>query len=97
MVLDRVAVIHDREINLIAQIIMFEQVILQAANEFSPAILAQYVYDVAKDYNGFYQELSIFNEPDQNRVQFRVAISKVTALVISRGMFLLGIDVPDRM
>ena len=97
MVLDRVAVIHDREINLIAQIIRFEQVILQAANEFSPAILAQYVYDVAKDYNGFYQELSIFNEPDQNRVQFLVALSKVTALVISRGMFLLGIDVPDRM
>ena len=89
--------IHRREQILLAHLVRFEEVILQAARDYSPALLAQYVYDLAKDYNGFYQELSIFNEPDDSLVNFRIGLSGLTAKVIHRSMNLLGIDVPNRM
>ena len=89
--------IHRREQILLAHLVRFEEVILQAARDYSPALLAQYVYDLAKDYNGFYQELSIFNEPDDSLVNFRIGLSGLTAKVIHRSMNLLGIEVPNRM
>ena len=89
--------IHPREQILLAHLVRFEEVIVQAARDYSPALLAQYVYDLAKDYNGFYQELSIFNEPDDPLVNFRISLSGLTARVIHRSMNLLGIEVPNRM
>jgi arginyl-tRNA synthetase len=88
---------HRREQILLAHLVRFEEVILQAARDYSPALLAQYVYDLAKDYNGFYQELSIFNEPDEHLVTFRIGLSRLTAKVIRHSMNLLGIEVPNRM
>ena len=88
---------YPREQILLAHLVRFEEVIVQAARDYSPALLAQYVYDLAKDYNGFYQELSIFNEPDDPLVNFRISLSKLTAKVIHRSMNLLGIEVPNRM
>ena len=88
---------HPREQILLAQLVRFEEVIVQAARDYSPAFLAQYVYDLAKDYNGFYQELSIFNEPNDPLVTFRISLSRLTAKVIRRSMNLLGIEVPNRM
>ena len=88
---------HSREQILLAHLVRFEEVIVQAARDYSPALLAQYVYDLAKDYNGFYQELSIFNEPDDSLVNFRIGLSGLTAKVIHRSMNLLGIEVPNRM
>ena len=88
---------HRREQILLAHLVRFEEVILQAARDYSPALLAQYVYDLAKDYNGFYQELSIFNEPDAHLVTFRIGLSRLTARVIRHSMNLLGIEVPNRM
>ena len=88
---------HPREQILLAHLVRFEEVIVQAARDYSPALLAQYVYDLAKDYNGFYQELSIFNEPDDPLVTFRISLSRLTAKVIRRSMNLLGIEVPNRM
>ena len=88
---------HRREQILLAHLVRFEEVILQAARDYSPALLAQYVYDLAKDYNGFYQELSIFNEPDEHLVTFRIGLSRLTAKVICHSMNLLGIEVPNRM
>ena len=88
---------HPREQMLLAHLVRFEEVIVQAARDYSPALLAQYVYDLAKDYNGFYQELSIFNEPDDPLVTFRISLSRLTAKVIRRSMNLLGIEVPNRM
>ena len=88
---------HPREQILLAHLVRFEEVIVQAARDYSPALLAQYVYDLAKDYNGFYQELSIFNEPDDPLVNFRISLSGLTARVIHRSMNLLGIEVPNRM
>jgi arginyl-tRNA synthetase len=59
--------------------------------------VAQYVYDLAKEYNGFYQDVPIFSEEDPNVVKLRVAISKNVAKVIKESMRLLGVAVPYRM
>lgn len=75
----------------------FESKILEAGREHSPAVIAQYVYDLAKDYNRFYQEVSIFNESDVDKLHFRIAFSQVVAHVIKNGMGMLGVTVPDRM
>ena len=75
----------------------FERKIKMAAEEYSPAILAQYLFDLAKEYNRFYAELPIFHEKDQQLQAFRVALSLQTAKTIKRGMSLLGIQVPERM
>ena len=96
-VLSPIQKMHPREQILLAHLVRFEEVIVQAARDYSPAFLAQYVYDLAKDYNGFYQELSIFNEPDDPLVTFRISLSRLTAKVIRRSMNLLGIEVPNRM
>ena len=69
----------------------------EAAREYSPAVIAQFVYDIAKEYNRFYAELPIFNESDSELLKFRVIYSKLVADVIKRGMSLLGIDVPNQM
>jgi arginyl-tRNA synthetase len=69
----------------------------EAGREYSPAVIAQYVYDVAKEYNRFYAELPIFNETDSEILKFRVIYSKLVADVIKRGMYLLGINVPNQM
>ena len=96
-VLSPIQKMHPREQILLAHLVRFEEVIVQAARDYSPALLAQYVYDLAKDYNGFYQELSMFNEPDDPLVTFRISLSRLTAKVIRRSMNLLGIEVPNRM
>jgi len=96
-VLSPIQKMHPREQILLAHLVKFEEVIVQAARDYSPALLAQYVYDLAKDYNGFYQELSMFNEPDDPLVTFRISLSRLTAKVIRRSMNLLGIEVPNRM
>jgi arginyl-tRNA synthetase len=75
----------------------FERRIKMAAEEYSPAILAQYLFDLAKEYNRFYAELPIFHEKDSQLQSFRVALSLQTAKTIKRGMSLIGIQVPERM
>jgi arginyl-tRNA synthetase len=69
----------------------------EASEEFSPSIIANYCYELAKEYNRFYTELSVLNEPDFTRRDFRIALSAMTAKTIKAGMSLLGIQVPDRM
>lgn len=75
----------------------FENKIVEAGKDHSPAVIAQYVYDLAKNYNRFYQEVSIFNETDVDKLHFRITYSKTVALVIKKAMGLLGVNVPDRM
>ena len=75
----------------------FGDKIAEAGREYSRSIIAQYVYDIAKEYNRFYAELPIFNESNSELLKFRVIYSKLVADVIKRGMFLLGIDVPNQM
>lgn len=75
----------------------FPEKVKLAGETYAPSVIAQYVYDLAKEYNRFYAELSIFNEQDEQARAFRVVLSYMVAKVIKRGMGLLGIDVPDRM
>jgi len=89
--------LHQRESDLIYRLSQFPKIITNAAEDYSPAMLAQYIFDVAKDYNGFYQEVSIFNEEAQGLVKMRVALSALTAHVIKSGMDMLSIRVPERM
>lgn len=89
--------LHQREADLIYQLSKFPEIIKYAAEDYSPALLAQYIFDVAKDYNGFYQEVSIFSENDMKIVKMRVALSALTAQVIKSGMEMLSIHVPERM
>ncbi|MBL3658062.1 arginine--tRNA ligase [Fulvivirga sediminis] len=69
----------------------------EAAENYSPDAIAQFAYDLAKEYNRFYQEVSIFNEEDQVALKFRIAFSSVVAKTIAKAMGLLGIQVPERM
>ena len=94
---DKVNQINKREIDLINRISGFENAILEAGADYSPAIVAQYAYDLAKDYNGFYQEVPIFNEEDKEIIRFRVVLSSITGSVIKKAAGLLGIEVPERM
>lgn len=69
----------------------------EAAREYSPAIVSNYAYELAKEYNQFYQSVSIFNEADPAKLKFRIALSKTVADVLKASMRLLGIQVPEKM
>ncbi len=86
---------YEREV--LYQINDFANKVKEAANEISPSVIAKYVYDLAKEYNKFYAEISIFNEPDQDQLKFRVMFSYLVARTIKDAMGLLGIKVPKRM
>ena len=93
----KVGNLSKREIDLIYKITEYTKALREAAKEYSPAIMTQYVYDLAKEYNGFYQEVPIFNEENKDKLAFRIALSSITAKLIRQSMNLLGIDVPERM
>lgn len=94
---DKVTDLSLREKELIFKITEYAKAIKEAGREYSPAVMAQYVYDLAKDYNGFYQEVPIFNEENKDKLAFRIALSAMTAKLIKQSMSLLGIEVPERM
>ncbi|MEM1407606.1 MAG: arginine--tRNA ligase, partial [Bacteroidota bacterium] len=85
------------EISVLMLLANFKNKITEAADTYSPDVIAQYAYDVAKEYNRFYQEVSIFNEENSVKLKFRIAFSRLTAQTIKQAMGLLGINVPDRM
>ncbi|WP_339609454.1 arginine--tRNA ligase [uncultured Roseivirga sp.] len=89
--------LHETEKDLIYAISQYPEKLALAANEYSPAVVAQYVYDVAKEYNRFYAEVSIFSEDDVEKRKFRVGLSALAAETIKVNMDLLGINVPNRM
>ena len=85
------------EADVIRVLAGFPDKVKEAADELNPASVANYVFDLAKEYNRFYTEHSIFNEENPDKVKLRVMLSTVVARTIRRGMGLLGIDVPERM
>lgn len=76
---------------------IFENKIKEAAKEYSPAVIANYAFDLAKQYNQFYQSIPIFNEEDPAKLKFRIALSKTVAETLQKSMRLLGISVPEKM
>lgn len=95
--LDEVEVIHEKEKELLKQIELFPEVIQNAAQNHSPALIANYTYDLVKEYNSFYQSVHILGEVDLTKKIFRVQLSQKVAEVINSAFRLLGIEVPERM
>lgn len=85
------------ERDLIVSLTKFPETIAEAAKGHSPAVVANYIYEVAKNYNKFYHEKSVNQAETEDLKQFRMQLSAATANVIKRGMKLLGIQVPERM
>ncbi|MDV3308012.1 MAG: arginine--tRNA ligase [Cyclobacteriaceae bacterium] len=75
----------------------FPEKVREAGATYSPALIANYVYELAKEYNQFYQSIPVLSEADSARVRFRVALSEAVGRTIRTAMHLLGIDVPERM
>ena len=89
--------LSEKEEGMVQMLADFTQVIAQAAEEYNVSLVANYVYDLVKEYNQFYHDFSILREENEALKAFRLMLSKNVALTIKKGMLLLGIDVPDRM
>ena len=89
--------LHPKEKELIKQLELFPEVIQNAAKNHSPALVANYTYELVKEYNSFYQTVSILGEEDPVKKIFRVQLSDKVAATIQLAFSLLGINVPDRM
>ena len=88
---------NEKEISLIQKIADFPQVVAEAGKTYSPALIANYVYDLVKEYNQFYHDYSILREEDAAKRNFRLKLSEVTGNIVRRATGLLGIEVPERM
>jgi len=97
VVMDIPVSIHEKERELLVMLYQYASVIEQAAAEFSPSVIAGYMFDLAAKYNQFYHELPILKESDERQKRFRLALSELTSTVIKNGMGLLGIQVPEKM
>jgi arginyl-tRNA synthetase len=92
-----VTTLEPAEREVIQVLANFENKLQEAAREYSPSIIANYAYELAKEYNQFYQSIPIFNESDPAKLQLRVLLSESVAMTIKRAMQLLGIGVPEKM
>ena len=91
------AELHEKEKELIKQVQLFPEVIQNAAENHSPALIANYTYDLVKEFNSFYQNVSILGEDNLDKKVFRVQLSNSVSNVIKNAFGLLGISVPERM
>ncbi|MDY0083623.1 MAG: arginine--tRNA ligase [Ignavibacteriaceae bacterium] len=89
--------LHEKEKELIKQVQLFPEVIQNAAENHSPALIANYTYDLVKEFNSFYQQVSILGEENHDKKVFRVQLSKSVGDTIKNAFQLLGIEVPERM
>jgi len=89
--------IAPKELSLIQRLCDYPAIVRQAGDDFSPAVICNYAYALACDFNSFYHDLSILNEPDASKRALRLLLAKNVAKVIRSAMKLLGIEVPERM
>jgi arginyl-tRNA synthetase len=89
--------LHEKEKELIKQVQMYPDVIQSAATNYSPALIANYTYELVKEFNSFYQNVSILGETDEAKKIFRVQLSRTVGNTIKSAFQLLGIQVPERM
>ncbi|MFO7940695.1 MAG: arginine--tRNA ligase [Bacteroidales bacterium] len=87
----------EKELRVVKNLYQYTQALSEAANEYSPAVIANYVYELAKEYNQFYQEHPILIEENVAKAQFRFALSHRVGETIAHALNLLGIEVPERM
>jgi len=92
-----IVLLSAKEKELIMKLYTFDTVLQQAALELSPALIANYVYDLAKEFSQYYHETPILKEENKELILFRLQLSKTIGIAIKTGMSLLGIEVPERM
>ena len=90
-------IINDKEKQIIKKILEFPSVIKNAGSNLSPATIINYTYDIVKDYNSYYQSVSILKISDKEMKNFRMSLSLMVARIIRNSMNLVGIDVPEKM
>jgi arginyl-tRNA synthetase len=95
--IEKVTALEPAERDVILILNNYISKLTEAARDYSPAVIANYAYELAKQYNQFYQSIPIFNEADVDKLNFRIALSQVVADVIRKSMAVLGIQVPERM
>ena len=95
--LDEQLKLSEKEQELIKSLSLFPNIIKEAGEMYSPAIIANYVYDLVKEYNQFYHDHSILSEKDEAVRNFRLVLSATVSKVVKQGMGLMGISVPERM
>ena len=89
--------LNDKERSLLKIISLFPEVVKEAGKGHSPAVVANYIYDLVKEFNSFYHDYSILNEPDLTIRDFRLVVAQTVGKIIKNGFSLLGIEVPERM
>ena len=89
--------LHCKEKSLLKQLLLFPEVIQQAAASYSPALIANFSYDLVKEFNSFYQNISILGADSNTEISFRVQLSKAVADTVKNAFSLLGINLPERM
>lgn len=89
--------LSDKEKNLVQSLAEFSETVKQAGTDYSPSIIANYIYDLVKEFNQFYHDFSILGEENESKKLFRIVLSENVAKVVRIGMDLLGIEVPERM
>ena len=89
--------LSEKEEGLIQMLANFKAVVKEAGETYSPALIANYTYDMVKEYNQFYHDFSILHEADEQLKVFRLVLSANVAKIVKEGMGLLGIEVPERM
>ena len=94
---DTEAAVSAKETGLIQLLSEFSGTVRQAADDFNPSVIANYCYDLAREFNQFYHDFSIMHEPDVQLKHFRIVLAATVGKVLKTGMGLLGIEVPDRM
>ncbi len=88
---------NTKEISVIKLLNDFPALVNEAASELSPALIANYCYDLSREFNQFYHDYTILGEADEDLRSFRLRMSELTGRVLERGLFLLGIEAPERM
>ncbi len=89
--------LNEKEISLIQKLQGFETAVKQAGTDYNPSCIANYCYELVKEYNQFYHDFSVLREEDEKKRLFRIALSATVGQVVKNGMGLLGIEVPERM
>jgi len=89
--------LEDKELALIQRLCEYPAIVRNAGDNFSPAVICNYAYDLACDFNSFYHDLSILNEKDEQKRALRLLLAKNVAKVLASAMSLLGIEMPERM
>ena len=95
--LDTDVVLSPKEVRLVKLISSYPQKVAEAADALSPALIANYCYELSKEFNQYYHDTMILREPDRKLLEMRLVLISTLASVLSKAMKILGIELPDRM